>query len=117
MKLKRALLLAAVSNLLFLSVFAQIPVAPLTVQSPNAASIGLFGSYPVSYYTGVPIIDIPLYTLKEREISVPISLSYHASGFRPDQHPGWVGTGWSLNAGGVITRTVNDIMDEYNYGG
>ncbi|SDT67415.1 hypothetical protein SAMN05216490_4790 [Mucilaginibacter mallensis] len=102
-------------NLVVLSAAkAQIPLPPVNLQSPNAANLGLYGEYPVSFFTGVPQIEIPLYTLKEREISVPISLSYHASGFRPDQHPGWVGLGWSLNAGGVITRVVNDIPDEQN---
>lgn len=95
-------------------VYGQIPHEVLSVPSPNAAGIGLYGEYPVSHFTGIPNIEIPLYTLKEREISVPISLSYHASGFRPDQHPGWVGLGWTINAGGVITRITNDIIDEYN---
>jgi hypothetical protein len=47
-------------------------------------------------------------------VSVPLSLSYHASGFRPDQHPGWVGSGWNLNAGGAITRIVKDLPDDHN---
>lgn len=108
-KLITCILILAVTR-----IFAQIPVPPITVPSSNAASLGLFGEYPVSYYTGLPNIEIPLYTIKEREIAVPISLSYHASGVRPDQHPGWVGNGWSLNAGGVITRKVNDNSDEYD---
>jgi YD repeat-containing protein len=82
--------------------------------SPNAASLGAFGEIPVSHFTGIPNISIPIYTLTEGTISVPINLSYYASGVRLDQHPGWVGQNWSLNAGGVITRKVKDLPDDYN---
>ncbi|GGG19000.1 hypothetical protein [Pontibacter amylolyticus] len=84
------------------------------LQSPNAAGLGLYGEVPVSHFTGVPNIQIPIYSLNEGHIQLPITLSYHASGVRPDAHPGWVGMGWSLMVGGVITRTVNDVNDEYH---
>jgi hypothetical protein len=45
---------------------------------------------------------------------LPVSLSYHAAGIRVDQRPGWTGLGWTLFAGGAITRSVKDIPDEYN---
>lgn len=93
---------------------AQIPKEPVSVKSPNVASLGLFGEVPVSHFTGVASIDIPLYTVVDKKLSVPISLSYHASGFRPDVHPGWVGMGWNLSAGGTISRTIRDIPDEWS---
>ena len=80
--------------------------------SANAASLGEYGEIPVSYFTGVPDISIPLYMIKGNRISLPISLSYHAGGLRPDVHPGWVGNGWTLQAGGAITRKVNGMIDE-----
>ncbi|RFS20977.1 hypothetical protein DVR12_16630 [Chitinophaga silvatica] len=94
--------------------YAQIPEIPKSVQSPNVAGLGLYGEVPVSHFTGLPNIEIPLYLFEDKQIKVPISLSYHASGFRPDQHPGWVGMGWNLIAGGVISRTIKDVPDEYN---
>jgi hypothetical protein len=96
---------------------AQIPNAPTNLQSPNAASLGLYGEVPVSFFTGIPEISIPLYTISQKDFSVPITLSYHAGGVRPDQHPGWVGTNWTLFAGGCISRTVKGrTRDELDYG-
>jgi YD repeat-containing protein len=94
---------------------AQYQKQPITLPTPNAASLGLFGEVPVSAFTGVAEVSIPLYMLHEGNIDVPISLSYHASGFRPDVHPGWVGSNWALLSGGVITRKVNGALpDEYS---
>ncbi len=83
--------------------------------SPNASSIAKYGEWPVSLYTGVPGINIPLYELKGRGVSVPVSLSYHASGIRVGEIASWVGLGWSLNAGGVITRSIRGLPDELSY--
>lgn len=80
--------------------------------SPTAASLGKYAEWPVSLYTGTTNISIPLYTLSEKNISVPISLSYHASGNRVDDYASWVGLGWTLNCGGVITRTVRGLPDD-----
>jgi len=79
---------------------------------PNAGSLGKYADFPVGYYTGVPNISIPLYTLKDGSISLPISISYHASGIRVSELPSWVGLGWALNATGVINRTVRGAPDE-----
>lgn len=79
--------------------------------SPTAASLGEYGSYPVSYYTGTPSISVPIFTLQGRELQLPISLSYMANGIGVEEKASWVGLGWSLNAGGVITRTVRGLDD------
>jgi len=90
----------------------QNTVGTVTISSPTAASLGKFGDIPVSYHTGVPNVDIPLYTVKAGPLSLPISMSYHASGLKVMEPAGWVGAGWALNAGGVITRTVVGQPDE-----
>lgn len=81
--------------------------------SPNAASLGVFGDVDVGLYTGAVQYGIPIYTFKTRHLEIPISLNYSSSGLKVDQIASWVGLGWSLNAGGVITRTVRDWPDEY----
>jgi hypothetical protein len=88
----------------------------VTVPSPNAASLGRYGDIPVSLYTGVPDVSVPLFTLKGRTLSLPITLRYHASGVRVEDIASWVGLGWTLDAGGVITRTVRGNADDKNVG-
>jgi RHS repeat-associated protein len=85
--------------------------------SPTAASMGKYTDIPVSYYTGVPNISLPIYTLTEGPLSIPISLSYHASGVKVGEAPSWVGQNWNLNAGGMISRTVQSLKDEDNPNG
>ncbi len=80
--------------------------------SPTASELGRYGQIPVGLYTGTPNINIPLYTYKTKNLSLPISLSYNSNGIKVDQVASWVGMGWSLNAGGVITRTVRHQPDD-----
>ena len=43
---------------------------------------------------------------------MPVAISYHGSGIRTRQEASSVGLGWSLEVGGVITRTVLGLPDE-----
>jgi YD repeat-containing protein len=84
----------------------------VSISSPNAASLGKYIDIPVNNHTGIPQISIPIYTFSEGTLSLPISLSYHAGGIKLSEIASWVGLGFSLNAGGVITRTVRGTPDE-----
>lgn len=89
--------------------------AAVSIQTPNASSLGKFGDIPVSLFTGTVDISIPITDVTTGSFSVPISLVYDASGCRPDDHPGLVGLNWSLVAGGVIKRQTNGFFDEYTH--
>ncbi|MEZ4776129.1 MAG: hypothetical protein R3D00_23350 [Bacteroidia bacterium] len=80
--------------------------------SPTAAALGKYGEVPVSHYTGIPKVNIPLWEIHARDLNLDISLSYHAGGVKVEEIASWTGLGWSLNAGGVITRTVRGLPDE-----
>jgi len=80
--------------------------------SPTAASLGFYGSTPISYYTGTPSISIPLYEILSGSLKLPVTLSHHGGGIKVEEMASWVGLGWSLSAGGVITRTVRGIPDD-----
>ncbi len=94
---------------------AQMPQDPTYGLTPNAKSFQRYGDIPVSLYTGTPNITIPLDTIRDVSLSLPISLSYHSGGIKADEHPGWVGLGWTLMLGGAITREVRDLPDEFDY--
>lgn len=120
---KTTFLLFAVSVLLIVSSVKGQPALDLVNRmmpnpvpsSPNVASLGKFGDYPVSYFTGIPEISIPIYEVQSGSLKLPITLSYHASGIKPTDVASWVGLGWSLSAGGQISRTVNGKADEEGY--
>ncbi len=80
--------------------------------SPEAAAFAKVANYDVGPFTGRPDIHVPLYTIKTRSLTVPISLSYDETGIRVDNIASWVGMNWSLETGGVITRSVMDRPDE-----
>ena len=80
--------------------------------SPEAASLFRFLDYAVDYSSGVPQVSIPLYEVKSGSLRVPVSISYFAGGRRVNDVTGPVGLGWSLNAGGMIARTIYGKPDD-----
>lgn len=93
--------------------FAQLklPSIDYAPQSPSAAAYSRYGDIPVDYSTGVPRIEIPIYTIKVGDVEVPISISYHASGIKVRDVASEVGLGFVLNYGGVVTATVVGLPD------
>lgn len=83
--------------------------------SPIAMQFQKYGDYPVSHYTGIPDIKIPIYTIKQGDIEVPIYISFHASGLNLNEERGILGYGWTLHTGGTVSRTINGPPDEYPY--
>ncbi len=61
--------------------------------SPSVQAMQRYGNIPVGYHTGTPNISIPLFEAKSDDISVPISISYHASGIRVGDESSRVGLG------------------------
>lgn len=91
---------------------AEINAPRIVPPAPEAAALGKYGQIPIDKSTGIPNISIPLYDIKTPRFTLPISLSYHASGIKVDETATWVGMGWSLNAGGVITRSIVNLPDD-----
>jgi YD repeat-containing protein len=109
-------------NFLFLFVFfrneivlGQYELPDQVLPSPLAMQFQKYGDYPVSHYTGIPDIKVPIYTIKEGDIEIPIYISFHASGLNLNEQPGIVGTGWTLHTGGAISRTINGLPDDQPY--
>lgn len=90
---------------------ASIDVPTYHPVSPNAASLGNYGLYPVNKNLGKASVSIPIYDLSFKSLSVPISISYNTSGIRLNDISSWVGLGWTLNAGGAIIRNTKGLPD------
>lgn len=80
-------------------------------QMPGSQSLGLIGTN-ADLSTGTAQMGVPLYTLKDGNFSVPIGLSYNASGIKVEDVASNVGLNWNLEAGGRIVRIVKDKPDE-----
>ncbi|NLR63797.1 RHS repeat protein [Chitinophaga varians] len=83
--------------------------------SPTAAAMDKFALVPVGYYTGVPNINIPVftYTIPRLNYHLAIDMSYHSGGIKVDEMPSNVGIGWSLGAGGSVNRSTVGLPDDY----
>lgn len=86
------------------------------VKSPESSAFEKYGDPEVSLYTGVPQISVPLHEINGREFSLPVSLTYDASGVKVEQMATWVGLSWNLNVGGRISRVTNGLPDDYIFG-
>jgi hypothetical protein len=80
--------------------------------SPNASALLRYANVPVDEHTGIASIILPIDQLSGRQLSVPITLSYHGSGNKVQDIASNVGLGFVLNAGGVITRVMRGLPDE-----
>ncbi|GAA0557246.1 hypothetical protein [Chitinophaga japonensis] len=90
-------------------------LSKLVVPAPTSAEIAKYTDIPVSLYTGTPGISVPLYEINTGFLTLPLTLSYHASGIRVNENASSVGLGWTINAGGAITRSVLGMPDDGSY--
>lgn len=83
-----------------------------TIQAPQTQDFVRYGNNPVNLCEGTVGISIPVYTYKDNDFEIPLTLEYASGGFVANKQTGILGQGWYLNTGGVITRTVVGIPDE-----
>ncbi len=117
-----------IQSILFLFIYtvvnftciAQSPIEtklPEPVHVSQASSdLAKYVEHPVSYGTGTVQIQIPLYEIKAGNMSLPISLGYHASGIKALGSESWLGVGWTLHAEPFVSRSVNGNKDEAGNG-
>lgn len=82
--------------------------------SAQAWEMTKYGNLTPSLYTGTFHYSLPIYTYKDPDFEIPVSLEYSFNGYRPSQPSGTVGLGWTLNCGGAITREIVGLPDEYD---
>jgi hypothetical protein len=90
-------------------------LATIPIQNPDVAALNKFVEFPVSYFNGQVDVSFLLYEIKLKDVTVPIRLKYHTGGIRVSEDAGWVGLGWALDAGGVISHQINGYDDDSPY--
>ncbi len=85
----------------------------VVIPTPESASLIKWSQNEVNYSSGALNTTIPLYTLSDGGLTVPIALHYNgSSGIKVEETATSVGLGWDLVAGGKIVRVVRDKPDE-----
>lgn len=81
---------------------------------PSVSSLVTYTEAPVSLATGVPNINFPLLGLStnDKNMGANLQLQYHPLNMDQTEPGSEVGIGWSMFAGGVISREVIDELDE-----
>lgn len=82
------------------------------VSTPTAQDLGKYGEIPMNLYTGRANVSIPIYQTVQKDVPLNISLTYDTGGMLLNQLPSWTGHGWTLCAGGCITRKQQGYYDE-----
>jgi YD repeat-containing protein len=81
--------------------------------APTVASLMKFEEIPVSYYTGIPDVSIPVFSTKLKNgQDLKVRIDYHPANVNANEIASDCGLGWSLIAGGSISRTVKGFPDE-----
>lgn len=88
----------------------------LLAPSPEASSLFKFTETPVNLSNGLANINIPIYTIKTKGVSIPINVSYHSRGIQVAELASHVGLGWTLNYGGMVSRQIRGKSDDGNFG-
>lgn len=83
-------------------------------KTAEAAGFMQYGQEDIAEYTGNPNISIPLMTLSDKDISIPVTLSYKGDAIKVEEEASWVGLGWNLSIGGCINYVPAGTNDQTN---
>ncbi|MBB6330325.1 hypothetical protein HNP24_001275 [Chryseobacterium sediminis] len=81
---------------------------------PSVSSLATYANTPVSNATGLPDISFPLLGLPTYNsgMSLNVGLSYNPMNASQSEPASQTGTGWTVFAGGVISRSIELDIDE-----
>ena len=66
----------------------------------------------VDEYTGRINMNVPIHTIEAGGVTIPINLNYSSDGIMVDEEASWVGLGWNLTGGGVVSQQILDKSDD-----
>jgi YD repeat-containing protein len=82
------------------------PAVKVMPPSPEVSVMQKYGEYGCSGYTGMVDINIPLFEITSNQLHLPVSVKYVSNGKKVVSDRSSVGTGWMLDAGGIVSRTI-----------
>lgn len=80
-------------------------------KEPSVARFQEYSFVPVDLYSGKAKIEIPFFQLDLDGLKIPVSLEYNTQGIQVNSVASREGTGWILNAGGNIGRSIKEVND------
>ncbi|MBK6622590.1 MAG: hypothetical protein IPG32_17605 [Saprospirales bacterium] len=85
----------------------------IALPSPSALEMIKNVNAGVDLYNGSQSASIPLYSIEAYDISIPIALNTSNNGLKVNDIGSLVGQHWNLNAGGMVSRVVKGLPDEF----
>ncbi|WP_417887131.1 hypothetical protein [Zunongwangia sp.] len=82
-----------------------------TVYSPEVSSFAETTILPTDLFVGKVNIEVPLYTLELKNLSIPVLLKYNSGGVKVADMASNYGLNWSLLGGGVVLRKIKHLSD------
>lgn len=83
--------------------------------SPTTAALMRRVQCPVNYSTGRIDLSIPLYEIRTRDFTLPLTLKYAGGGVKVDDTDDVAGLGWTLDFGPTMGRSIQGMPDEKSY--
>lgn len=90
---------------------AQNHTGDYQVKPPDVSAFEAVNFSKANEYSGKVAISIPIFEFSIDGVSIPISIDYNSSGILVNEHASRVGMGWSLQAGGMISKTIKGFND------
>ena len=87
----------------------------ITSSSPEMALLMRSVNNPVNLNTGIVNVQVPLFSIQEGGLTLPIGINYQTTGIKLHDIATWVGLGWTLSAGGRISLIVKKRPDETGF--
>jgi len=64
---------------------------PIQIKSRQSYAFEKYGNVPINLYTGSIDLKVPITSIDENGVNIPISISYDSSGFIPHKKPDLAG--------------------------
>ncbi|MCT3728706.1 hypothetical protein HZQ82_16640 [Elizabethkingia anophelis] len=81
--------------------------------TPESFAFNKISNTDIDFISGKDNISIPIYTIKNKDIEIPLTLNYSTGGIRLNEIASNVGLGWTLNTKNKITKNTKGKDDDF----